>query len=206
MKTAIVTGVSRGLGEALVRALLAGGFAVTGIGRTSGAAPNGAHYRFVACDLTDTTDIDAALTPAFRAIADAYRVLNDPERRAAYDVNLHAHRQMRWRIFDQRQAAVGKTAEKAKRRGILELLYTSRLNQPAQPSLTLHELEDLLGCPREHLEFTLWYLKENGLVTRTDNGRYAITVKGVDLAEQFEREQLSPGRLLPAAQAVEQII
>jgi benzil reductase ((S)-benzoin forming) len=71
MKTAIVTGVSRGLGEALARALLAGGFAVTGIGRTSGAALKGAPYRFVACDLTDTTDIDAALTPAFRAIADA---------------------------------------------------------------------------------------------------------------------------------------
>jgi benzil reductase ((S)-benzoin forming) len=71
MKTAIVTGVSRGLGEALARTLLAGGFAVTGIGRTSGAALNGTHYRFVACDLTDTTDIDAALTPAFRAMADA---------------------------------------------------------------------------------------------------------------------------------------
>ena len=71
MKTAIVTGVSRGLGESLARALLASGFAVTGIGRTSGAALNGAHYRFVACDLADTTDIDTALTPAFRAIADA---------------------------------------------------------------------------------------------------------------------------------------
>ena len=71
MKTAIVTGVSRGLGEALARTLLAGGFAVTGIGRASGAALCAAHYRFVACDLADTVNIDAALTPAFRAIADA---------------------------------------------------------------------------------------------------------------------------------------
>src|ERR1700675_4996314 len=71
MKTAIVTGVSRGLGEALARALLAGGFAVTGIGRASGAALSGASYRFVACDLAHTVTIDAALTPAFRAIADA---------------------------------------------------------------------------------------------------------------------------------------
>ena len=71
MKAAIVTGVSRGLGEALARVLLAGGFAVTGIGRASGAALNGAHYRFVACDLADTFNIDAALTPAFRAIAEA---------------------------------------------------------------------------------------------------------------------------------------
>lgn len=71
MKTAIVTGVSRGLGEALARALLAGGFAVTGIGRANGAALSGASYRFVACDLANTVSIDAALTPAFRAIAGA---------------------------------------------------------------------------------------------------------------------------------------
>ena len=71
MKAAIVTGVSRGLGEALARALLAAGFAVTGIGRASGAALCGAHYRFVACDLADTINIDAALTPAFCAIAEA---------------------------------------------------------------------------------------------------------------------------------------
>jgi benzil reductase ((S)-benzoin forming) len=71
MKTAIVTGVSRGLGEALARTLLAGGFAVTGIGRASAAALTAPNYRFVFCDLGDTINIDAALTPAFRAIADA---------------------------------------------------------------------------------------------------------------------------------------
>jgi benzil reductase ((S)-benzoin forming) len=71
MKTAIVTGVSRGLGEALARTLLAGGFAVTGVGRTSGAALTASNYRFVVCDLADTINIDAALRPAFRAIADA---------------------------------------------------------------------------------------------------------------------------------------
>ena len=71
MKTAIVTGVSRGLGEALARTLLAGGFAVTGIGRASAATLTAANYRFVVCDLADTINIDAALTPAFRAIADA---------------------------------------------------------------------------------------------------------------------------------------
>jgi hypothetical protein len=117
---------------------------------------------------------------AFRAITDAYKVLSEPEKRAAYDVNLHAYRQVRWRIFDQRQAAVGKVAEKSKRRGILDLLYTKRCNEPEKPSMNLHELEDLLGCPREHLEFSLWYLKENSLVTRMDNGRFAVTAKGVD--------------------------
>jgi hypothetical protein len=137
---------------------------------------------------------------AFRAITDAYKTLSDPEKRAGYDVNLHSYRQIRWRIFDQRQASIGKIAEKSKRKGILDLLYTKRCNDPDKPGMTLHELEDLLGCPREHLEFSLWYLKENGLVTRTDNGRFSVTVKGVDWAEQEEvAERLRADRLLPAS-------
>lgn len=137
---------------------------------------------------------------AFRAITDAYEVLSEPEKRAAYDVHLHAYRQVRWRIFDQRQAAIGKIAEKSKRRGLLELLYTQRCNEPEKPSMNLHELEDLLGCPREHLEFSLWYLKENGLVVRMDNGRFAVTAKGVDWAEKEEAsERLREDRLLPAS-------
>jgi hypothetical protein len=136
----------------------------------------------------------------FRAITDAYTVLSDPEKRAGYDVNLHAFRQVRWRIFDQRQASIGKLAEKAKRKGILDLLYTKRCNEPEKPTLNLHELEDLLGCPREHLEFSLWYLKENGLVARSDNGRFAVTAKGVDWAEQEEAaERLRADRLLAAS-------
>ena len=137
---------------------------------------------------------------AFRTITDAYKVLSEPEKRAAYDVNLHAYRQVRWRIFDQRQASVGKAAEKSKRKGILDLLYTKRANEPEKPTMNLHELEDLLGCPREHLEFSLWYLKENGLIARLDNGRFAVTAKGVDWAEQEEAaERLRSDRLLTAA-------
>lgn len=71
MKAAIVTGVSRGLGESLGRLLLAGGFAVTGVGRTSAATIEGPHYRFVACDLANIPTIDDALTPAFRTIAES---------------------------------------------------------------------------------------------------------------------------------------
>jgi hypothetical protein len=136
----------------------------------------------------------------FRGITDAYKILSEPEKRAAYDVALHAHRQVRWRIFDQRQAAIGKVAEKSKRKGILELLYTKRCNEPEKPTMNLHELEDLLGCPREHLEFSIWYLKENGLIVRQDNGRLAVTAKGVDWAEQEEAaEKLRTDRLLEAA-------
>jgi len=134
----------------------------------------------------------------FREILEAYKVLSDPEKRAAYDVQSEAYKRFRWRIFDPGQAATGKQAERTRRRGLLDLLYTARLNQPNQPALTIHELEDLLGCPREHLEFTLWYLKENACVTRTDNGRYSITAKGVDRVESEEPAPASNLRMLAA--------
>ena len=150
-------------------------------------------------DNTETGD-----EKTFRAITDAYKVLSEPEKRAAYDVHLHSQRRLRWRIFDQRQAAIGKVAEKSKRKGILDLLYTKRCNEPGQPTMTLHELEDLLGCPREHLEFSIWYLKEGGLIARQDNGRLAVTAKGVDWAEQEEAaEKLRTDRLLEASHRTE---
>jgi len=69
MHAAIVTGVSRGLGEALAVELLARGFRVLGVSRTN--SPRLAHdaYRFVACDLAEPAALPATLAPAFGALA-----------------------------------------------------------------------------------------------------------------------------------------
>lgn len=69
MQAAIITGVSRGLGEALAVALLAKGFRVIGIGRSSSDALGGSNYRFVACDLAHPTRIATAVEPALRELA-----------------------------------------------------------------------------------------------------------------------------------------
>ena len=99
---------------------------------------------------------------------------------------------LKWKIFDQPSAAHGFEAEKRKRMGILSLLCTKRMNQPEQPALTIVELEQLLGCPREHLEMSLWYLRESGHIQRGDSGRYVLTVKGYEmLEEQSESEPVS---------------
>jgi hypothetical protein len=134
----------------------------------------------------------------FRLLLEAYRVLSDPERRAAYDTTLTQTRQLRWKIFDQPSAAQGKEAEKRKRAGVLSLLYAQRVNQPHQPALSIPEFEDLLGCPREHLEFTFWYLREGGCIQRGDNGRFTITLKGVDAVESDETPIIPNERLLTA--------
>jgi len=69
MHAAIVTGVSRGLGEALATELLAQGATVVGIGRTASARHRSPRYRHVACDLARPGLVAAAVLPAFREIA-----------------------------------------------------------------------------------------------------------------------------------------
>ena len=69
MRCVIVTGVSRGLGAALARVLLERGATVLGVGRASNASLASDRYRYAECDLADAAGIDAALAPAFGALA-----------------------------------------------------------------------------------------------------------------------------------------
>ena len=65
--------------------------------------------------------------------------------------------------------------------------------------MSLHELEELLACPREHLEFSLWFLKENGLIAKGDNARFSITAKGAEKSEQSDAWSNRRDHLLPAS-------
>lgn len=139
---------------------------------------------------------DTGNQDTFRKLLEAYRVLSDPEQRAAYDVKHGSQNAQRWKIFDQSHALQGRVTEKRKREGILAVLYTRRVNEPAQPAMTLMEIEDLLGCPREHLEFSLWFLKEKGYILKGDNARYSITANGAEEAERDEIPWAREDRLL----------
>jgi curved DNA-binding protein CbpA len=133
----------------------------------------------------------------FRQICDAYQVLSDPEKRVQYDVLHRQKQQQRWRLVNAgTQSENDFEVEQLVRLTVLEVLYTRRRLEVDTPGLFVAELEDLTGRPREHLEFTLWYLIQRGLAQRTDNSRLVITAEGVDHLEQNYQTNL--GRRLLA--------
>lgn len=128
----------------------------------------------------------------FMRVAIAARTLCDPEKRAKYDARYHASQKPQWKIFDQSQATTGPQAELSKRKGILSTLYARTVHDPERASITLLELEELLGCPREHLQAALWYLKAKGFIAGGDNSPYSITIEGFDEVESHSRPEAKP--------------
>ena len=108
----------------------------------------------------------------------------------------------RLKIFDSIESTQGVQAEIRKRKGILRVLYTKRLNDPHQPAMRGREFVELLGCPAEHLEFSLWFLRETKLILRGDNNLFEITSQGVEAFESDEANYAKKPHLkLPARAA-----
>lgn len=122
---------------------------------------------------------------SFVRLCEAHRVLSDPQLRASYDARHRQAKQLQWEIFDRPELPSRQDAEKRKRQAILEALYAKSLLDPERASMSSIDFETLLGCPREHLEAALWYLRAKSYLKRADNGRYSITVAGFDFVEEL---------------------
>ncbi len=116
----------------------------------------------------------------FREVHTAYQVLLDPERRAEFDVQYDKHKSLQWQIFEQGAALGDRDEDQRIFHGVLSLLYVARRRDPESGGLGPVHLERMLGVPREHLEFPLWYLKQRGWTETLYSGELAITVDGID--------------------------
>jgi len=128
----------------------------------------------------------------FKRIAEAYEILSDPDRRAEYDTS---HRIRRPAPEPAEPPAADPDEEADRRDKIVLLLYRQRLSNPDQPSLGLRDLENHLKVSKDRLEFSLWYLKQCGYITRTDSARHTITIQGVQLAETIARRPAGAQRI-----------
>lgn len=136
----------------------------------------------------------------FRTILEAYEVLSNPEKRARYDVSHQQQRKDRWRLVSSgAQAENDFEMEQVVRLTILEALYTKRRLEPASPGIFWGDFEGLTGRPREHIEFTMWFLQQKKFVTVDDKSRLVLTVEGAEYLEQSYRSNLQQKRLPPAS-------
>jgi len=120
----------------------------------------------------------------FREIHNAYIVLSDPATRAQYDVEHHRREKDRWRLVSTGSRAEDTfETERLARLTVLEVLYTRRKLEPREPGIFDLDFETVLGQPREHLEFTFWYLLAKNFIKRGDQSRLMITPDGVDYLE-----------------------
>jgi curved DNA-binding protein len=145
-------------------------------------------------DNTETGD-----ATRFRHVHDAYAVLSDPEKRAQYDIVHHRKKQDRWRLVSTgAQTEDSFEGERLARLTVLEVLYTRRRLEPHEPGIFDLDFESVLGQPREHLEFTFWYLLAKNFVRRGDQSRLLITPEGVDYLEQHYEANVRQRRLQAA--------
>jgi len=93
-------------------------------------------------------------------------------------------------------------SEQLARLTLLEALYARRRLDPRQPGVFNGDLDELVGRPREHLEFTLWYLSQKGYIDRSDGSRLTITASGVEYFEEHAARHQNILRLSAPADAV----
>ena len=113
----------------------------------------------------------------------AYEVLSDPQRRAEYDAERERQADNPDPIFGLKDFVIGIEAENNRRIGVLSVLYSSRRLNPDHPGVSVLDLEKLMGFPREHLQFTMWYLRAKKLIAMEDGSTYALTGLGADYVE-----------------------
>jgi curved DNA-binding protein CbpA len=121
----------------------------------------------------------------FARLTRANEILSRRETRAAYDTAYQAQTAKPFQVFDRKEFAPGIEGEQNRRLGLLCLLYNRRRANPESAGLSILDLENQTGFPREHLQFTLWCLKEAELARQAETTDFSITGRGVEHLEKI---------------------
>jgi curved DNA-binding protein CbpA len=120
----------------------------------------------------------------FTQLVSAYKVLSDPVRRSEYNAHRATHQPANQSpmsttidFMDQVQGDLNR------RLAVLTILYYRRRIHPNNPEVTLAEIEQRMGFPRDYLDFTTWYLTKKGYISKADNSDFTLTIEGVDFIE-----------------------
>jgi curved DNA-binding protein CbpA len=127
----------------------------------------------------------------FSELVEAHNTLKDPVKRAQYDLQHKDHLGVRWKLAEEASDTKGIERDVVIQDKLLSMLYVKRRQNINDPGIGEFELERLSGCPREHLEFHLWYLKAKGWISKLENGTVAITVEGVDRANSEQGREIA---------------
>jgi curved DNA-binding protein len=135
----------------------------------------------------------------FLLVNDAYKILSNPEKRKEFDAQYKVKKENPLPVFLTKEFTEGVDGESNRRMGLLCLLYTQRRTNPVAPSLSVLDIEQLMFIPREHLSFTIWYLKSKRFVIQDDRSSLMITAEGIDFMEANLPEHKTMHKMLEAA-------
>src|SRR6266852_1306074 len=136
----------------------------------------------------------------FLKVNEAFKVLSDPEKRKEFDSSYKTKKENPLPIFLTKEFTEGVDGEMNRRIGLLCLLYTPRRINQVLPALSVLEIEQVMFIPREHLQFTVWYLKSKRYIAQDDRSSLMITAEGIDFLETHLPEHKTMHKMLEAAE------
>jgi hypothetical protein len=144
-------------------------------------------YRFLA-GIYHPDNSESGNPELFRVVSEAFRTLTDAGKRAAYDAQLGLKAPPPPQPGQQGAGGfaipnIPKTGisynEVELRLAVLQLLLTARKQRVQTGGASAKVMMDTLKIEMAETEFVLWYLREKGLIQRTEQS-FMITVTGVD--------------------------
>ena len=144
---------------------------------------------------------ETADSEKFNAVIEAYRVLRNPEHRAAYDLQYGVNSPSAgFEPAQPEQEAENTTAahDADAHTKILLFLYRRRREHAQNPGVIRVYVQELLNCSDESFDFHVWYLKAKGFIETTEQGTLAITVLGVDHVISMSQATIAEKKLFIA--------